>query len=216
MPNGATADWIIDLHRELGTIDVQWLTPETPAAIDWVQLDPTGLLVDSQSLLAHSLRYRHRQWEVATRDAAGSLTWQVVPAVQLRRSPLGLQLWFLAQLSHSAGGALPDLGLDGADRIDRQVTARLKFQGQTGSGYVWLSLDDWTAAPEAALLKVATDINGRDSSGACRLADWHTSAGFPWPSKRSLVRGLFEEEFAAVETLTVEPLAEDSVPRVPQ
>jgi serine protease Do len=208
---GETGDWIIEIQREQAMLEARWVTPEpsdqefaTP--LDWTKLDPSGLIADANGRLAHSIRYRDQQWEVGTRGPGDTWTWQAATETQLLRSPLGLQLWFLAQLLKSADGSVPQIDLHGADRVDQQVTARLQIQGSSQSCFCWLSLDDWTAPPSAALLKIATDINGRSSGGACRLAGWNLAAGFPWPHTRSLVRGLFEDEFARIETHSVESI----------
>lgn len=199
---GQSTQWTIDCDTIARTIEVSYPAPlenvaTSDAAWDWREIDPSGLA-------GVPLRYREQRWWRQA-PAADAESWEEVPVAQLLRSPLGLQLWWLTHSLLLPDSSTPALKLDGADRIDHHVTARLEMANQNAACYLWLSLDDWTSPADSQLLKLSADINGRSSAGAVRIDQWDNESPLPWPSHRRLVRGLFEDRLAEIATESLAP-----------
>jgi hypothetical protein len=199
---GQTTQWTLNCDTAQKTMEVHYPANEdvstAPTAWNWREIDPSGLA-------GSRLRYREQRWWQHSPTAADADAWEEVPVGQLLRSPLGLQLWWLTHALLLPDATTPNLKLDGADRVDHHVTARLEWGAQQTSCYLWLSLDDWTAPAASQLLKLSTDINGRSPAGAIRIDHWDLESPLPWPSRRRLVRGLFEDPSAEIVTESISP-----------
>ncbi|MBL8888690.1 MAG: trypsin-like peptidase domain-containing protein [Planctomycetaceae bacterium] len=174
--------------------------PTTATAWDWSKLDAVGLG-------GQKIQFKNGKWSTqATDGASEQVEWQELRVRDLARSPIGMQLWFLSQALNWHAGNSVAMTLDGADRINGTVAARLSWEADGQRQYVWLSLDDWTKPAETELLKLSNDVNGRESAGAVRFLKWSSELPIPWASHRQLVQGLFEDPIATVETLSIEVL----------
>lgn len=207
---GQSTRWTIACDTVARTIEVTYPAPlenvaTADASWDWQEIDPSGLA-------GARLRYREQRWWRQAPAAADAETWEEVPVAQLLRSPLGLQLWWLTHGLLLPDSSTPALKLDGADRIDHHVTARLEMANQNAACYLWLSLDDWTAPADSQLLKLSTDINGRASAGAVCIEHWDNESPLPWPSHRRLVRGLFQDPIAEIATESITPAPSTQTP----
>lgn len=208
---GQKTDWSIHLDLATPTFEIRYpLSAENvttgPATWNWGDIDPSDLA-------GTPLRYHQQRW---WRLPLGSENqeWEEISETTLLRSPAGLQLWWLVNGLLKTDLQPTPLRLDGADRVDHHTAARLAITTENAACYFWLSMDDWTAPAGSKLLKLSTDINGRSTAGAFRLDAWSTEAPIPWPARRRLVRGLFEDPLAEIvtESITPTPSAQKPAP----
>jgi len=201
-PEGASIEWSIEVDPTKQHISAgPTLAPGAAATsdkplLDWTAVDPTGLA-------GRSIRFTNGQWAVQNPSDDSGETWQEISTRELKRSPVGLQLWFLAQALEWAKGTATPFKLDGADALDTGVTSRLSWEADGQTHYMWLTLDDWTTSPETQLVKLSNDPNGRESSGAVRFRNWTSELPIPWAKERQLVKGLFEDIIASVKTVSI-------------
>jgi S1-C subfamily serine protease len=204
-PDGATAEWQmeIDFAQHTIVIDPTIKSEEAGSStvekvFSWESIDPTGLA-------ERALRFSEGQWSFRRQADDGAITWQSLSDRDMKRSPVGMQLWFLGQVLEWSAGKVPDVGLDGADQLDGNVVSRLSIEAHGQRLLLWLTLDDWTQPSTTQLVKLSNDQNGRESAGGVRLKAWSSDLPIPWPSQRQLVKGLFEDVTATVETISISP-----------
>jgi S1-C subfamily serine protease len=203
-PDGSIAEWKLEVDPEQRRIVAEPILKDENqpqageiADFDWAAVDPTGLA-------GRTIRFSSGHWSVKQPSDDGELIWQDVTARDLRRSPVGIQLWFLSQALDWAKGNAADLSLDGADRLDVGVTSRLILSANEQRVWMWLTLDDWTQPSQSQLVKLSNDPNGRESAGAIRFLAWSSELPIPWARQRQLVKGLFEDLSATIETISIQ------------
>lgn len=193
----AVGTWVLTIQADASFVaEMQWLDGQKFGAWD-------GFAFDGKQL------------SVATRQDDLSLGWQVVSADEFTASVFGSQALMLCSLVHPSvmQNVLGPPRLSGVDKVNAQISVRLEF-GDDASFYTWVSLDDWTAAPTAKLLKTGQDINGRYGLGAVRYDQWVKHSLGWWPQQRQVVSGLLEDPVIAVVTDTCQPLSDPDA-RVP-
>lgn len=199
---GATSHWTIHLDLAARTCELRY--PATEESVTTAPDTWSWREVDSSELAGTPLRYQQQRWWQLPLGSEND-KWEEISETDLLRSPAGLQLWWLVNGLLPADRQPPVLQLDGADRVDHHTTARLALPAENATCYLWLSLDDWTAPASSQLLKLSTDLNGRGSAGALRLDAWTCDSPIPWPTRRRLVRGLFEDSVAEIVTESITP-----------
>lgn len=202
--DGASTEWNLKIDAEQQEILAEPIAsvadPNDSAAWDWSKLDATGLG-------GQRIQFKNGQWSVQpTEGPAEQAEWKELPVQDLTRSPIGMQLWFLSQVLDWHSGESVAMSLDGADGINGTIASRLSWEADGQRHFVWLSLDDWTKPAETQLLKLGNDVNGREAAGAVRFLNWSTELPIPWSNRRQLVKGLFEEPSATIETISIEAL----------
>ena len=158
---------------------------------------------------------KQQAWQVAWRFSAeqwqkGTWTndrweWENADSQDVIEHTLGLQLWLSQQW---LPGNATNYQIDAADKVQQQLAIRLQaFQGKSPY-YVWLPMDDWAQDPQVPLIRSAADPDGRYSLGATHYQKWDWSPLGPWPTRRQIVQGLFQDPVATIETVEWTPLSD--------